>query len=276
MRLTERPRSLTAMTAMEWPPEVEAVMQRALERDAKLRFQSASEFGDALYAAIERMPASALSHAGTLVLDASALPQTRLAPATPIASSTPAPAAPAPVVGPMANKAPMLVGGGLAAAALLGGAFFLMQGTGSVAPAAAPAAPVSTAVAQPAPSASLPTTTGVGPREPAGTSAPSVQSSGAPRDVPVASAPVVADRLPALLEESAAEGTAESALATARSLAPRASRTGEVVGLALVRAQALGMLGRDAESCSELRAVERKAGDTPYASRITQLLKASC
>jgi hypothetical protein len=62
-------------------------------------------------------------------------------------------------------------------------------------------------------------------------------------------------------------------MATAKSLIPKATRASDLVGLGLVRAQSLGMLGRDAESCSVLRGVEGKAAETPYAARIAQLMK---
>jgi serine/threonine protein kinase len=71
MRLTEKPKSLLEMNAgVSWPVAVQAVMDRALERDASLRFPSTRDFGRALYAAIEKMPLRPSSTRGTLVVDA--------------------------------------------------------------------------------------------------------------------------------------------------------------------------------------------------------------
>jgi serine/threonine protein kinase len=71
MRLTEKPKSLLEMKPdIAWPAEVQAVMDKALERDANLRYESTRDFGRALYAAIEKMPLRPSSTRGTLVVDA--------------------------------------------------------------------------------------------------------------------------------------------------------------------------------------------------------------
>jgi tetratricopeptide (TPR) repeat protein len=57
MRLTEKPRSLAQMKPdVDWPTQVQAVMSKALEREAKLRYATTREFGRALHMAIEKMP----------------------------------------------------------------------------------------------------------------------------------------------------------------------------------------------------------------------------
>ena len=54
MRLTEPPMRLGQMRPeIAWTPAVQAVMDRALQRDAALRYPSASEFGRALSAAVQ-------------------------------------------------------------------------------------------------------------------------------------------------------------------------------------------------------------------------------
>src|SRR5262249_46170213 len=46
MRLTDRPRKLSEMRPdIAWSPELQATLDRALERDVSLRYQLASEFG---------------------------------------------------------------------------------------------------------------------------------------------------------------------------------------------------------------------------------------
>jgi serine/threonine-protein kinase len=73
MRLTEPPRTLADMRPdVGWPGDVQAALDRALERDASLRFTSASEFGAALSQALERMAS---------VADRSTTPMPRPAPA---------------------------------------------------------------------------------------------------------------------------------------------------------------------------------------------------
>ena len=70
-RLVEQPRTLAEMKpSVAWPAEVQAVMDRALARDANERYQSAAQFGRELWAACERMPASQAAAAGTQVLSA--------------------------------------------------------------------------------------------------------------------------------------------------------------------------------------------------------------
>jgi serine/threonine-protein kinase len=71
MRLTEKPRSLAQMYPhVAWPDEVQAVMSKALERDVRLRYETTREFGRALHAAIEQMPARSTSEPETRVIDA--------------------------------------------------------------------------------------------------------------------------------------------------------------------------------------------------------------
>ena len=275
MRLTEDPRPLArSRPDIAWPAEVQQVMDRALQRYAKDRYQSASEFGNALYEAIEGMPKNAMATEGTLVLDAAALPQTRLAPAA--AAKSPAPAASV-AVAPAKRRTPLLVGGSVVAAAVIAGAVFLMRSPTAVPPGAQASSPVQTASASPASTSPAATP----PASPAATkpaanaensTSPSVRPSG--HAAPAAPAAVdLAARLPKLLDESTAEGTAAAALASAKSLIPQATRTSDIVGLSLVQAQALGMLSRDAESCAVLAGVSGRAPGTPYAARVAQLIK---
>ena len=70
MRLTEPPRTLAQVRpGVAWPEEVQAVMTRALERRPAERYPSTRDFGRALHAAMERMPAPA-DPKGTVELDA--------------------------------------------------------------------------------------------------------------------------------------------------------------------------------------------------------------
>jgi serine/threonine-protein kinase len=56
MRLTDKPKTLAEMRPdVNWPPDVQAVMDKALERRAALRYQAASDFARDLSRAIEQM-----------------------------------------------------------------------------------------------------------------------------------------------------------------------------------------------------------------------------
>jgi serine/threonine-protein kinase len=64
MRLTDPPKRLAEMRPeIGWTPAVQAVMDRALQRDAALRYTSANEFGRALHAAVQGV--STAPRAGT-------------------------------------------------------------------------------------------------------------------------------------------------------------------------------------------------------------------
>jgi hypothetical protein len=270
-------------------------MDKALERDAKLRYQSASEFGRELFEAIDDMPkgAAAGGEGGTLVI--APVPQTRVA-ASPDSGRAPAglpPGAVAPPGSPpVRSRMPLYVGGGALAAAAVVAGVFLLRPVNATPPAANPSPIVTPNTAPPAPA--IPTSAqGSAPAAPTGGrsdvrsagSASAGERGGGVR-MPAASkgtgekaaAPAadVATRLPALLDQSDVESSAAAALAAADSLLPRATRTGDLVGLGLVRAKALGMLARDAESCAALRAIQGRADGTPYAGRIAQLLRDGC
>jgi eukaryotic-like serine/threonine-protein kinase len=85
LRLTDSPKRLAAANSdVEWPRHVQAILDRALERRAADRYQSASEFGRALYLAVERMPVRATTTSGPRPVIA--VPPTRIgssSPATP-------------------------------------------------------------------------------------------------------------------------------------------------------------------------------------------------
>ena len=143
MRLTDRPRTLVEMTGQEhWPQALQDVLDKALARDAGERYQNAVQFGRDLLKAVESIPASALAEGGTLVLGAASVPATRVAgagaagktAAIPSARSAPASAAaPATPGAARPSKLPMIAGGGVAAAALIGFLVFKAMGTtGSV------------------------------------------------------------------------------------------------------------------------------------------------
>ncbi|HET9424380.1 MAG TPA: protein kinase [Gemmatimonadaceae bacterium] len=69
MRLTDDPRRLGEMRPdVSWPADLQAVMDKALARDANKRYRNASEFARDLVEAIDRMPATSITKLGTQVL----------------------------------------------------------------------------------------------------------------------------------------------------------------------------------------------------------------
>jgi serine/threonine protein kinase len=60
MRLTDAPMSLRRVSPdVDWPDDLQGVIEKALARDPDRRYQSASEFGRAFYACVSRMPETA-------------------------------------------------------------------------------------------------------------------------------------------------------------------------------------------------------------------------
>ncbi|MEP7086358.1 MAG: serine/threonine-protein kinase, partial [Gemmatimonadota bacterium] len=123
-RLTDRPLSLAeARTDLVWPPALQAVIDRALSRLASDRYQHASEFGEAIVAAVRGMSADEVENARTLVIPG-ATP--RAASSATAAPTMPAPAAPV-VPAPASARDRLLVPAVLAAALVVavGGAMFM-------------------------------------------------------------------------------------------------------------------------------------------------------
>ncbi len=188
MRLTDKPKPLAEMKGdRAWPADVQAVMDRALERDAKLRYQNATDFGMALYNAIQRMPETAAAEAGTAVMDA--VPPTRVASIAEVPSLTATVAIPTPVanrsVAPPAvttppakarkNTMPIVIG---ATAVVIVGAFVAMKsGAKTQTRAAGDTTVKSAAVAAPVPT----DTTSVAKPQGNTTPAPATATSAAPR-----------------------------------------------------------------------------------------------
>ncbi|MFL5582801.1 MAG: protein kinase domain-containing protein [Gemmatimonadaceae bacterium] len=162
MRLTDRPRRLGEMKPdVAWPPELEAVMERALARDSHHRYQRATDFGRALVQAVSAMPdRMTAAEGGTLVMSTPAVPATlvgRQSPASGAGATAVVDASSrgATVDVPAASGASVaatgearrrsvapLVGGGVLALALLVGGWVAMskRGDASVTPGTAPAA----------------------------------------------------------------------------------------------------------------------------------------
>jgi serine/threonine-protein kinase len=156
MRLTDDPKPLGFMKPdVPWPADLQAVMDKALARDANKRYRNASEYATDLVQAIDRMPtAQSITQMGTQVVAAPMtsheaataatlqvqVPKTRVAdkddvvPA-PGQGGRPAGRTPAsPAATPTKSKAPLFGGLGLVAAAGIG--FFVWKSQTTVPPAA--------------------------------------------------------------------------------------------------------------------------------------------
>lgn len=291
MRLTDRPKTLAEQRPqVTWSPDVQTVMDRALERDVANRYGSAAEFGQALKSAVARMPA-----ADAVTPRSAPTIEGRVAQATP----------PATRVDSGAVRATAEIGSSGRRRALMGAAAVLVIGGGAwavsrmdtpVQAAAGPAAAADTGAAataaRPEPAESRPlasagrdslasgaalTSRAPGSKIVEAERPPAVgraAGSAPAAAVPAASAVNVAERLTVLLGESTDDATAERARQEARRLMPLA--VGEqLVGLSLVQANALALQEKDAASCSLLRSVQDRAKGTRYEVKVNDLLE-SC
>jgi hypothetical protein len=69
MRLTDDPHPLSKMKPdVAWPGDLQAVMDKALARDANKRYRNASEYATDLVQAIDRMPATSITTMGTQIV----------------------------------------------------------------------------------------------------------------------------------------------------------------------------------------------------------------
>lgn len=155
MRLTDHPKTLAEMRPdIEWPAELQAVMDRVLARDADERYQKSDEFGRDISKAVENMPATLAAAAGTMVMGASAaeVPKTRMAARGAATAKIETPSPIVTVTAPAKKSPVMMIVAAVVVIAGIGGAVVFMKPGG-----AAPAAK-SDQVAQNTP-ANTPTTT---------------------------------------------------------------------------------------------------------------------
>ncbi len=135
MRLTDHPKTLAEMRPdIEWPAELQAVMDKALARDADERYQKAPAFGIDMVKSVQNMPATVAAAAGTLVIGAAGnMPATRVASPGSGGATKKLDAvstAPSAALTPTKSKTPMLIGA-VAVLALGGaGAFYAMKPKG--------------------------------------------------------------------------------------------------------------------------------------------------
>jgi serine/threonine-protein kinase len=129
MRLTEKPQTLASSRPdITWSADVQAVMDKVLERDADARYRTAPEFGRELVKAVSKLPAGQAARQKT--------PSTAIPAA--VKPATPVPATRITVV--KKNKTPMLIGVGAAVVIIGGGLTAMKLSGGKQPPATVPAA----------------------------------------------------------------------------------------------------------------------------------------
>jgi eukaryotic-like serine/threonine-protein kinase len=292
MRLTEPPRRLAEIRPqVPWSPAVQAVMDRALQRDAALRYPSASEFGRALSAAVREQPTS-------FPVQVTPPDGEPVVPPTRVAESRTPEATPAPV---QRQRWPiMLSASAIVLALIVIGAVFAFSrkpNTQSESSGAAPADQAPPAPTVGTPTIGTPSTSSKAPpvtpiataaepasgnridADPRATPSSSARSrSGGETPATTRSSPgTVTDlsaRIPVLLEQSRDDETTLSARREAANLLPLAHGA-QVVALKLVQVRSYAMKNEDARACEILQAVQQQSRGTEYETEVTRLLE-SC
>lgn len=280
MRLTDRPKTLAEMRPdIAWPPDVQAVMDRALERDAAKRYPTAAEFGRDLHRAIALMPETAAAAMGTEMID---VPPTRVAPPAPTQAQVPATAqarspSPAPSVPPKRSRMPLVAG--LSTIVIVGaGAFAMLQlqrpkttGADPAGPPASSSAPVAV------PQSTTPPAQDTASRAPDNTTQFTAQKPSPPAagDDTLTDPPTPAGRAANFdrLDKLAAE-TATAARALRQVERVRIVNDEDRVRAGFVRFKAQLNLGHADEACDALRAVAAIAPGTSKANLVAGNLAA--
>ena len=276
MRLTDRPKSLGEMRPdVNWPADVQGVMDKALERDATLRYQTAAEFGRDLQRAIDRMPETTASDLGTQVLSvpptrvappgAEVTPRTSIAPGVPALApgtvAVPPPRAPAPVTQAAAPPARfnklLLIGGTLAVVAM--GAVAMVMKNGDAGKNVNP--PTQTASSQGAKPADTVT------QPPAVT--PSGTSSPQPPDRSTQNSPANEPSLDVLEAQARDSVNAMQVLASLRRKFPTLQTANDSAQAYFIRYQVLNKQLKSSDACSAIReAVKLAPAKEKYEARL--------
>jgi eukaryotic-like serine/threonine-protein kinase len=281
MRLTDRPRTLSEMHPnVGWPQELQDVLDKALARSAKDRYQSASQFGNDFAAAVQGMEIAHPAEAGTQVLGAPVVPPTRVAPSSPPAGqgATVAQGAVAPPATAGKSRLPLFAGAGVAVAGIGLAAVLMLR------PAATPAGPAVTG------DTANPSTLSQGSTD----SAPATKTATAPpavkTDTQLLNRPA-ATRTPASSEARPQSFAAElrrirrltndpdvaaSAAPLVEQLLPRLVDPQEIFEARFLRAQAWFAADRRDESCAELRLLISQSLGMNIAEEVDRFTKAGC
>lgn len=306
MRLTDRPKTLAEMKPdVPWPDELQAVMDRALARDANERYQHANELGRDLMKAVQHMPMTVAAEMGTAVLGA--VPPTRVAPGggarggdaagaggaggTKVAAKEPAPVQAPGVPARSRSRMPILAGGGVVAVLIAGGAIMAIrnqkadavtpdtarQVASSVPSGADTAPPLGTARPMNSGTAdtgrraktSSGTRTGPSPVSRAGTMPPGPANGSTETMKPAFNAEAMFKRVEGLVA-STESSDMQLALDALDAAMPRLTSHGDSVRALFLRASARGVLdGDNVRACAILNSIlaQRDAGKHTQAAR---------
>jgi serine/threonine-protein kinase len=273
MRLTDRPNTLGEMKPdRSWPADVQAVMDRALERDVTARYQNATDFGMALYNAIQRMPETAAAEAGTALMGA--VPPTRVSAAAavppgvsqgataeaPLAQNLASPVArdtaPAPnksKVGLYATAAGVVIVGAVAAK-------LLMQPSAKAADTTALARPDSISAVQSGSGTTPAVTAGAGGSDTVklGKIADASGQSSVPAGAAGTSTKPLSTQLSDLLDAADDPKQSATVLSAVQRLEPNARTSEEFKLVATLRAKVAAAQGDDDRACDELKKAKEK------------------
>jgi len=292
MRLTDKPKPLAEMKPdVAWTPEVQAVMDKALERDANLRYQTAAQFGRELYQAVEAMPVSVAAAAGTQVIGAAAPPAgdaktaaIAAVPATRVAgvADRSAVAKPAPAHTPAGKSKTPLIAAIATVVVLGGGTTAVLMMKKAPAPATnPPAVSGNTAdTAKPGNGAGMqtPPETKSGGGAPTGGSTETLRKQQAANPPATKPAPAVdVDAVLRNLQDSVDASTfdkpaAQRVLQAMDALAGKVSTPLQVVSSAIIRASAQEMLGHHDIGCQIIKAVQPTALSTSKINIVNAML----
>ena len=250
MRLTEPPMRLGQMRPeVAWTPAVQAVMDRALQRDAALRYPTASEFGRALSAAVQGISTAARSGTTRVMEEPDVwVPPTRVTEAAPPAAAAGRRVRPAVAVG---------IGVAVVAIAALVAMFAMSDGSradarpaagGAASPVAAPAEE------RPAGPVASPDAASAGQRAGA-----SISPASRPRTVTApAGGQSYADTLAALEASIADPASAIAAMERVSILKERVTLASDVAAAQFVEAKATMLTKGAAKGCALMKAIKRE------------------
>jgi len=260
-----------------WPADVQAVLDKALERDVALRYRTASEFGRDLQRTVDRMPESKAAEMGTQMVDVPPTrvrppdtPRTSVSPGVPVvgaggAIAVPAPgASSAPVTQAAAPRRKMFNVAAVAGIAVVitAGAFAVKTFLGGTAdpPVSADTLKKTTPETTTSPPISgVPSQAGSSTaRVDSQVSPPATSNSTTPN--PGAVTKSVADQLRALIRESTDRSKATSVLTRLDKLERQAAGSEELYLAALVRSQVLAAKLDTVAACEVLKKVRPKLG----------------
>ncbi|HVX40068.1 MAG TPA: protein kinase [Gemmatimonadaceae bacterium] len=284
MRLTDAPKPLAEMKPeVAWPADVQQVMDKALSRDVTQRYQNATEFGNALYRAIDRMPETAAAEMGTQVMGAAAVPPTRVAaaPGAPAAPGAATVAVPTPVASatvtqsaaPAKKKNMIPLMGGIAAVVVIGGVGAFMLSRPKASAVADSAKPSVTQQAEGAPADSRQASTNPVSPAPAG-SAPKTQplshevSKSAGADKPVS----VDKQLDDIIDQSKDAAKAQGLLKSIEQLALTTNEQKAKAGIAKYNIYLFGIGDQD-KACAAIEDVEGVSKGTKVETLVTQTIR---